>query len=170
MSNKGKFKTHCKRGHARTPENVNKHGACIECGKELQKEYRAENSENTKQYMKKYMKKYYSDNRDTQLRVSKESYASDPEFRSRAIARSRKASLKKIGWTPESVEEAKVKQENRCAICNKVFESTPHADHNHKTKTPRGLLCGTHNQAIGLLQDSPELCDAAAAYLRKWEK
>lgn len=78
--------------------------------------------------------------------------------------------MKKLGWTPKAVEEAREKQNNLCALCTKEFDKTPHADHDHETNTPRELLCGTCNQAIGLLQDSPELCESAAAYLRKWGK
>lgn len=39
---KGERMTHCKRGHARTPDNVNTQGACKECMKPYQKAYQKE--------------------------------------------------------------------------------------------------------------------------------
>lgn len=40
-------------------------------------------------------------------------------------------------------------------------------DHNHATGRVRALLCTRCNTAIGSLRDNPELCENAAAYLRK---
>jgi hypothetical protein len=177
-------KKHCKRGHERTPNNVSSSGGCKECQKITSSNWWAENPEKAKEFSRKrnealrgkrkpnseYMKKYYAEHKEEQLLASKERYANDSELRAKVAKRSRRAALKHLGWTPESVEETKKKQNNCCALCNKPFETTPHADHDHETKTPRELLCGTCNQAIGLLQDNPTLCEAAAAYLRKWGK
>lgn len=41
-----------------------------------------------------------------------------------------------------------------------------HLDHDHKTGVFRGWLCCMCNQALGLLRDNPDLCIAAAKYLR----
>lgn len=72
------------------------------------------------------------------------------------------------GWTPDHYEAALVEQDNRCAICQVLFTDTPHADHQHiEPPKPRGLLCEKCNWAIGLLNDSAGLCDAAAEYLRR---
>lgn len=159
------MKTHCKHGHERTPDNLNLVGACVKCQSLRNEARRGKRKSNVA-----YMKKYYAANREEQLIANKLRYENDVEFRNKAIARSRRAALKKLGWTPELVEESKVLQENCCAICRIVFDRTPHADHDHETQSPRGLLCGTCNQAIGLLQDNSRLCEAAAAYLRKWER
>lgn len=56
-------------------------------------------------------------------------------------------------------------QDNACAICGAPFVDTPHIDHDHATGLVRGLLCMRCNTGIGLLQDDPERCRAAAAYL-----
>jgi len=55
-----------------------------------------------------------------------------------------------------------------CAICSMVFksESEKHGDHNHKTGDWRGVLCNNCNAAIGMFKDSPEICEAAAQYLK----
>ena len=80
--------------------------------------------------------------------------------------------LKRNGWTPKAVEEAKEKQKNSCAICRVPFsEIRMHADHEH-TSPPksRALLCSLCNKGLGQFLDSPERLDSAAAYLRSWGK
>jgi hypothetical protein len=72
------------------------------------------------------------------------------------------------GWTPAIHDAVYAAQNGCCAICKKHM-TNPNHDHNHETKKPRGLLCPQCNSALGLLQDSPELLDVAAAYLRKYE-
>ena len=57
-------------------------------------------------------------------------------------------------------------QNGRCAICKiKPDNQRLHIDHDHKTGKIRGLLCGKCNRAIGLLNESLELFDAARKYL-----
>lgn len=78
--------------------------------------------------------------------------------------------LLKLGWTPESVEKAKKEQNNCCAICSKEFIRTPHADHKHAIPPiPRGLLCSSCNQALGLFQDSSVILRIAAQYIEKYK-
>jgi len=66
-------------------------------------------------------------------------------------------------------------QNGVCKICKKP-ETGVHSyktnepkmlavDHKHGTLIVRGLLCHKCNRAIGLLQDSPELCYATGNYL-----
>jgi hypothetical protein len=77
--------------------------------------------------------------------------------------------LKTKGWTLERHDAALQEQSNCCAICQEPFTATPNADHRHvDPPTPRGLLCNKCNIGIGLFKDSPERCEAAAAYLRKF--
>jgi len=59
-------------------------------------------------------------------------------------------------------------QENRCAICRSPIEfDNSRIDHNHETGKVRGILCVSCNTGIGLLQDSPEVLESAAKYLKK---
>lgn len=81
--------------------------------------------------------------------------------------------LKRHGWSLEAKAVALLKQNNLCAICNKPFtEDNPaFGDHKHTSPpVPRGLLHNQCNAAIGMLLDCPEICEAAAAYLRSWQK
>ncbi len=58
-------------------------------------------------------------------------------------------------------------QDGRCAICKKPQKNRAlSVDHDHKTEKVRSLLCHIHNVGIGAFQDSPELLEAAAQYLR----
>lgn len=45
-------------------------------------------------------------------------------------------------------------QDGKCAICKTTFVSTPHADHCHDLKKPRGLLCPTCNKIEGMIKKS----------------
>lgn len=90
------------------------------------------------------------------------------KWRSRHPEETRKMRLKHMGWTAETMEYAKYEQGNRCAICRELKPLLP--DHRHIDSIPRGLLCHSCNVAIGMLKDSPERCESAAAYLRKFSQ
>jgi len=94
----------------------------------------------------------------------------------RKKAYERNKRLKEAGYTLTTFAAAKEAQEGRCAACGEIPE--PNAgwseglvpDHKHNTipPQPRGLLCAHCNSLIGFALDRPEVCEAAAAYLRKW--
>jgi hypothetical protein len=76
---------------------------------------------------------------------------------------------KTYGLGPWDYDRLYQSQGGRCAIylCRATGRTKRLAvDHNHKTGEVRGLLCGVHNQLIGYNQDSPEVFDSLAAYLR----
>lgn len=63
-----------------------------------------------------------------------------------------------------------------CAICGEEDTSKPEfagklwslaVDHDHATGKVRALLCARCNWAIGLLRESPEIMENAAAYIRE---
>jgi hypothetical protein len=60
-------------------------------------------------------------------------------------------------------------QDNKCAICNKecITGKRLAVDHDHETGEVRDLLCNNCNQGLGKFQDSPQLLEKAAEYLRK---
>ena len=101
-------------------------------------------------------------------RISRKTWASrNPECK-------RKTRLKAMGWTEDSIANAKHEQGNRCAICNRIedvlsYESELVPDHKHcNPPVPRGVLCRSCNRSLGFFKDSPELLEAAASYLRKF--
>ena len=121
---------------------------------EYQKVWRERNKEAVQQYNKSYIKAYVS------LPEVKE------KARERNLQRNYRLSQKDFNllWS---------EQKGCCAVCS--VQMSPRGkgrnavcvDHNHDTGMVRGLLCGSCNRGIGCLRDSPEVIDAAAAYLRK---
>lgn len=75
--------------------------------------------------------------------------------------------LKKYGLTFEEYLEQLVRQGERCAICRtkdpglKGFA----VDHDHKSGSVRGLLCGRCNTALGSFKEDPNLLKVAALYV-----
>lgn len=78
------------------------------------------------------------------------------------------------GITLAQYEELAAAQGNVCAICGKpeskidprYGDPFPLAvDHDHVTSKIRGLLCMSHNRALGMFGDDPAILRAAAAYL-----
>lgn len=81
--------------------------------------------------------------------------------------RRRKYQLKALyNLTPEDHKKMLDEQGGRCLICGSDAEL--HVDHDHKTNVVRGLLCTKCNTGLGLFCDSPELLEAATAYLRRF--
>lgn len=73
----------------------------------------------------------------------------------------------RTGFTPALWETVLSIQKGVCGICDVPLTSacTPHADHDHRTQQPRGILCRKCNTAIGLLKDNPNILRRAADYL-----
>lgn len=73
------------------------------------------------------------------------------------------------GLGPGDYERLLQAQGGRCAVtgCRATGKSKRLAvDHDHKTGEVRGILCSSHNRAIGYNFDSPEAFDSLAEYLR----
>jgi hypothetical protein len=68
------------------------------------------------------------------------------------------------GLTREQYEAKLAEQDGRCGICKEVL-SKPCIDHEHGTKTARGLLCERCNFGLGHFRDDPEMLRNAAIYL-----
>jgi hypothetical protein len=110
-------------------------------------QWRKEHPEKARQYQASYKKRH-------------------PE---RIVEQSRKDALRDVGWTWELYQEIFSQQKGLCGICGRSVTGSLSADHDHLMCKRRGLLCQPCNLAIGLLQDNPEVVDAAAAYLRKYK-
>lgn len=83
---------------------------------------------------------------------------------------------KRLGLAIEDYRALLQAADYKCEICGKphCWEPTKKyersrlgVDHDHETGVVRGVLCNKCNAAIGLLQDSVDLIDRAAVYLRK---
>jgi len=177
------MKTHCLRGHLRSPENVESNGTCKECAKERYSRMRAKTAQKPpqthckrglhpkdypgrcKECEKERSKKYAKAHPEVILENSRRWKEKNPEKNKLSI---RKQNLKQIGWTPEKVNAAIEEQGNLCGICRKPMK-LPCADHKHgDTPKTREMLCTTCNFMIGHAQEDPEILRAGAAYLEKW--
>jgi len=78
----------------------------------------------------------------------------------------------KFRFFPSDLYDARLKEQgNVCAICGTDSpggRGTFHADHDHQTNQPRGVLCHNCNVALGNFKDNPELLQAAIEYLNKY--
>lgn len=91
----------------------------------------------------------------------------DPEaYRAGRTAHARK----KNGFTPEIVEARYQAQQGRCPICQCELGNSFHADHDHATGAPRGLLCQYCNHGLGRFRDSISNLQAAIKYLERHSK
>jgi hypothetical protein len=130
---------------------------------------------------KAYYRKWYAENRERikQTRLSK--FLADPEkFREqdRTLRRSWKYKNRRkvsnwnrkylYGISKEDFETKLKIQNNRCAICDSVFITSPLLDHNHLDGAVRGLLCRTCNSGLGMLKDSRAILVKAIEYLDLW--
>jgi DNA-directed RNA polymerase subunit RPC12/RpoP len=83
-----------------------------------------------------------------------------------------KTTAAKHGVTVEFLRSLREQQNYLCAICGRQFDQSliSHRavlDHDHTTDRIRGYLCNGCNIAIGCFQESLEVIEKAAEYLRK---
>jgi hypothetical protein len=73
--------------------------------------------------------------------------------------------IKEYGITVKEYESLAAFQQHKCAICNKRTSEDLHVDHDHHTGVVRGLLCGSCNRGLGLLEDDTYRLINAKEYL-----
>ncbi len=112
-----------------------------------QKRWRAKNKDRIRAWNRKHYKYDYRKTRDKHLR-------------------------RKYGITLLQYEAMLRRQRGCCAVCRSPRGKGRggfHADHNHRTKEVRGLLCSNCNLGLGLFGDSSRTLTRAARYLRKFK-
>lgn len=107
-------------------------------------------------------------------------YRANPKKYRLSYEKAQKARFKSAyGITQEQFQEMKIKQLNKCMICErhetridpraqKVIELS--VDHNHKTKKVRDLLCKDCNTAFGLLDENLQTILNMAEYAKKHQE
>ncbi len=81
------------------------------------------------------------------------------------------------GLRAEEVRALLDTQGGRCAICRSALTGTPHIDHDHSCcagvvscgRCIRGLLCASCNHMLGKAHDQPDVLEAGAEYLRRFQ-
>lgn len=110
-----------------------------------------------------YSRAYYAANKEKRKQVAREYKAKNPGFW-------RKSHIKRLyGITVERVEEMRIAQGNKCAICADEFSNEKkgkklHIDHCHSSGVVRGLLCQKCNLHLGWI-DKPGILASALKYL-----
>jgi len=87
--------------------------------------------------------------------------------------RTREWNRKKLsGFTSEDFENKLKEQGYKCAICGTEDPGATnwHADHDHKTKAKRGVLCHKCNTGLGLLKDDINVLCSAIEYLNYYTR
>ena len=145
-------------GETKSVEEFNKNATgknglqsqCGACMAAYSRAWRAANPE----AKKAYSAAYYTANREAE------------------IARCKAYNRKRFtGMTPDVYNQLFNDQGGCCAICGthqNNLKKALNADHCHHTGDTRGLLCTKCNTAIGMLDDNPDLGQAATEYLRMY--
>lgn len=72
----------------------------------------------------------------------------------------------RYGLSLQQIADPLEKQGGGCAICGELKPRMA-VDRCHKSGAVRGILCGTCNSAIGMLQENPQTLAAATKYLEE---
>lgn len=163
-------KTHCRRGHELTPDNIrtNHHGnrQCKTCQTAKHKEWAASHHEQNTEFKNAWLRK----NPEKRRRAQSKWRIENLDLQRTLIRRWKIKTF--FGLTAEEYDSRKNGQGNRCAICLRTPEEAGKKkslvlDHDHATEGIRGFLCGSCNLAIGLFQDDVVRLRAAASYIEK---
>jgi hypothetical protein len=137
---------------------------------EKNRKWRAENKE-----LIAAKKKAYSERNKAEISEKRREFRKNnkelcsEQHKKEAHKRSARARKRNTGYSGVEFEKAIMCQDNQCAICHIEFGTlrgnAPHADHDHVTSEKRGVLCGSCNRALGLLNDSAILLRRAAEYI-----
>lgn len=111
----------------------------------------------------KKCRKEYSDRPENKARQKK--YRDENKARGRALA-----IAARYGLTVNAYNELLVVQQNKCAVCMTLLDSstaanTPHIDHCHYTEKVRGILCTRCNIMLGMSLDDVTTLLRGAQYL-----
>lgn len=139
----------CKRGHLLS-ETRRRYGAigtlCIACSKI----HRAKHYAAYKEEYRQKRQQFYKANRE------------------KIIARSKSYQIRSYGIMPDHYKNMVRQQNGVCAICQREPQKRRlNIDHDHRDGHIRELLCGRCNRGLGLFNESAEILEAAARYMRK---
>lgn len=117
-----------------------------------------------KRYHAKYATKWYREHREDHRKQMVKWKKENHERHSFLMWRSH--IKRKYGLSPEEYNRL-IGDEPRCAICESTnFNGRrPLVDHCHTTGKVRGLLCVNCNHAIERIENVPDWCEKAKAYL-----
>ena len=131
--------------------------------------------EKKNEYNKKWMKADRAAHHDARLaaerkyKILAKSRMGDEEWKERTL----KYNLQNAyGMTLEQYKHMLAAQLGGCAICGSAPPKGQrlHVDHDHETKTVRGLLCRKCNQGMIAVDAYPEWCVRAQSYWLRYQR
>jgi hypothetical protein len=135
-------------------------GNCAQCACDRHRVTNAANREKKKETNRLYREKH-------RVRINEQTR----EWQLKNPERVRENNLRRLGFTCELYDSLVEEQEHSCAICGKDLTTLPkkqvHADHDHRTLKPRGVLCHHCNTGLGAFRDDAEVLKNAIKYLEK---
>jgi len=141
------------------------------------KEYRRQYYLKHKENLLQQGKTYYNINKDIILKRNAKYKKNNPDkakiwdkvykVRNKDKLRIRR-NCYKYGLTEDQYKQLFLQQENKCAICGKIYDMLC-VDHDHKTNKVRGLLCNQCNLILGNAGDNKEILGNAIKYLEVTE-
>jgi hypothetical protein len=120
---------------------------CSECSSRRSYGYQKSDPEKYKRYYQKYRK---TEKGKSAVDRANKKYVN--ENRDIVRERLRNANRLKNGFTPELFESILISQNYKCALCFSEINISSHADHNHDTGSPRGILCHNCNTTLGKVE------------------
>jgi hypothetical protein len=136
---------------------------------------KAKEAAKAKAYRERHKERLRAEHQTPEFRAKMRAYRKRKPRSAESLRKeSQRARLLRANMSPQLFERLYCEQKGLCAICSRSISRLPVrrgdtgaacADHCHRTGRPRGLLCRMCNLALGYLNDSPELCILAAAYV-----
>lgn len=118
---------------------------------------------------KKVSEYYKTDKGKETLRKSQDKYFNTENGKEKLRKAIRNSNRNKNGFSPELFDQRLSEQNYKCAICKKDIHESSHADHNHVTGAPRGILCPGCNTLLGRLESVGfDWVDNAKKYLQEY--
>lgn len=114
-----------------------------------------------------YGRKWYRENRERSKEHKRQWRKANPE--KQALIHRNAGYKKRHGITLATFNEMGAAQNWCCAICGHATHELV-LDHDHKDGRRRKLLCQSCNLGLGKFNDDPTRLEAAAVYLRTYEK
>lgn len=149
MARKGSKKSHCKRGHELSGDNLYVSPQGIRHCRACRADYSNQHPQNQSiEYQRAARARWRKKN---------------PEYHKNHWL------MRKYGLTREEYDRMLRNQNQQCAICERLM-SEPHVDHDHETEKIRDLLCHNCNITIGLLYEDVLIAKKVVTYLEKWKK
>lgn len=144
-------RTHCAQGHVLTVANT----------------YRVQGRRRCRVCCAAKIKAWRLAHRDDPQYKARRNESALRSYRRHRAVKTARVRQAQTGMSPAEYDQRFVAQDGLCAVCRTAAARV--ADHNHATKTVRGLLCARCNLFLGYIEKTPQLVGALLTYLQRWD-